>query len=100
MTKLKSTGRFGARYSTPLKNVVRDIESVQKAKHPCPQCGKTAVKRKGYAVWECRSCGTKFAGGAYQPQTDVGAMAERIVRKGEKVPLAEEAGGAKAELKE
>lgn len=97
VTKLKSTGRFGARYGTPLKNVVRDIESVQKAKHPCPQCGKTAVKRKGYAVWECNSCGTRFAGGAYQPQTDVGAMAERIVRKGEKVPIAEE---AKAELKE
>jgi len=84
MTKLGSASRFGSRYGTPLKQEVRDIERTQKTAQICPQCGRKALKRKGYAKWACSKCGALIAGGAYYPQTDVGAIVERIIKKGEK----------------
>ena len=76
-TKLGSASRYGARYSTPLKQVVRDIEKKQKTAQVCPQCGRKSLKRKSYSVWQCSKCGTKLADGAYVPQTDVGKIVER-----------------------
>ena len=84
MTKLGSASRFGSRYGTPLKQEIRDVERIQKTAQICPQCGRKALKRKGYAKWTCSKCGTQMAGGAYYPQTDVGAIVERILKKGEK----------------
>ena len=63
---------------------MRDIEKIQKTAQICPQCGRKALKRKGYAKWVCSKCGAVIAGGAYYPQTDVGAVVERIISKGEK----------------
>jgi len=84
MTKLGSASRFGSRYGTPLKQEVRDIEKIQKTAQLCPQCGRKSLKRKGYARWVCSKCGAVMAGGAYYPQTDVGAVVERIINKGAK----------------
>jgi len=84
MTKLGSASRFGSRYGTPLKQEVNEIEKIQKTAQICPQCGKKSLKRKGYAKWVCKKCGAVVAGGAYYPQTDVGAIVERIINKGEK----------------
>lgn len=80
-TKLGSASRFGPRYSTSLKEVVRDIEVAQKTKQVCPQCGRKALKRKGYAKWECSKCGAVMAGGAYEPKTAVGGLVEKIVSR-------------------
>jgi len=80
-TKLKSASRFKSRYGTPLKQIVRDIEQEQKAKQKCPQCGRKALKRKGYSLWVCTKCGAEIAGGAYKPKTAVGKMTERIIKK-------------------
>ena len=83
-TKLGSASRFGPRYSTPLKQVVREIEKTQKTRQICPQCGRKSLKRKGYSIWVCKKCGAKVAGGAYEPQTGLGKLVERIVKKSEK----------------
>jgi large subunit ribosomal protein L37Ae len=64
--KVKSTGRFGARYGTKLRKRVREIESKQKAKQTCPYCSKNgSVKRLSFGVWLCKKCGAKFTGRAY-----------------------------------
>ncbi|MFH1682204.1 MAG: 50S ribosomal protein L37ae [Candidatus Woesearchaeota archaeon] len=59
--------RFGARYGRSLKKKFAQIEQMQRAKHKCPYCNKTAVKRLAVGIWECRKCDAKFAGKAYSP---------------------------------
>ena len=67
--KLRSVGRFGARYGRKLKDKVLKIEKVQKAKHICPYCGKSGgVKRLSSGIWYCKKCDTKFTGKAYKPE--------------------------------
>jgi large subunit ribosomal protein L37Ae len=65
--KVGSTGRYGARYGTKTKKVVRDIES--KKEKLCPYCERPALKRLAAGVWFCRKCKTKFAGAAYFPKS-------------------------------
>lgn len=65
--KIGSAGRFGSRYGRKIRKDVADVEVVQSASHECPVCLKVAVKRVAFGVWECRSCGRRFAGGAFKP---------------------------------
>lgn len=87
MTKLKSASRYGPRYGAPLKKIVAEIEGVQKKAQVCPRCGRKSLKRRGYARWECTKCRATVAGGAYAPKTEMGAIAERIIRKGERYEI-------------
>ncbi|MDP7621026.1 MAG: 50S ribosomal protein L37ae [SAR324 cluster bacterium] len=67
--KVGSTGRFGPRYGRKIRNKVKAIEAVSKAKHPCLKCQMKSAKRTATGVWECSKCGAKYAGGAYAPLT-------------------------------
>ena len=58
---------------------LRSIRESTSAKHKCPRCEKKAVKRRATGIWECKSCGLIFAGGAYSPSTPVGQVVSRIV---------------------
>ncbi|KAA0000742.1 MAG: 50S ribosomal protein L37Ae [Thermoplasmata archaeon] len=78
--KVGVTGKFGARYGVKAKNKYRKIEEKQRKYHKCPKCGHVAVKRESTAIWVCRKCGAKFAGGAYVPQTDAGAEVNKTLR--------------------
>jgi len=64
-TKVKSTGKFGARYGATVKDKYRAIASKQNQKQQCPFCKKSASKRIASGLWHCKSCGKKFAGHAY-----------------------------------
>ncbi|AKG92052.1 ribosomal protein L37a [Geoglobus ahangari] len=80
--KVKMAGRFGPRYGIRVRRSIVEIESQQRKKYVCKKCGKKAVKRVGTAIWECRSCGYKFAGGAYIPVSPAAKIVEQAVSKG------------------
>ncbi len=77
--KVGIAGKFGAKYGKRVRDAYRDVMQKQTARYKCPRCGKKKVKRVSYAIWECTSCGYKFAGGAYTPSTEIGKAALRIV---------------------
>ncbi|MHC1599048.1 MAG: 50S ribosomal protein L37ae [Candidatus Methanofastidiosia archaeon] len=74
-----SVGRFGSRYGRKIRKRVSSIEQRMRQKHLCPSCGRKSVKRTSTAIWECKKCGAKFAGGAYVPQTPSGKTAQRVI---------------------
>ena len=63
--KVGTTGRFGPRYGRKLRGKVAVIEKKLRGKHKCPYCNKLNVKRLASGIWKCRSCNSKFTGGAY-----------------------------------
>jgi large subunit ribosomal protein L37Ae len=77
--KVKSVGRFGARYGVRIRRRIREVEARQKTWHECPRCAAPRVKRTSTAVWECRKCGYKFAGGSYLPRTPAFNANERFL---------------------
>ena len=78
--KVKSAGRFGPRYGIRVRKVITKIEEVQKKKYTWNRCGKIAVRRVGTGIWECKSCGYKFAGGCYTPKTSAMKIVEQVCK--------------------
>jgi len=67
------------KYGAKLRKRVAAVEGQRRAAHECPTCGKKRIKRVSTGIWECMSCGARFAGGAYVPKTDVGAAVARAL---------------------
>jgi len=67
--KVGSVGRYGTRIGGKLRNEIKKIEDKTKNSR-CPNCGRN-VKRLSAGIWFCRSCNTRFAGGAYLPKTKI-----------------------------
>jgi len=70
--KVKSTGRFGARYGAGVRKRVLAVEERKKKKYVCPKCNKKALRWRAVGIWECESCGLQMAGGAWDPISNVG----------------------------
>ena len=70
---------MGSRYGVTIRKREAKVLKVQRAKHSCPVCGKKNVKRKGNALWICKSCGSEFAGGAYSPETAIGETSRKFL---------------------
>ncbi|MFB6093983.1 MAG: 50S ribosomal protein L37ae [Halanaeroarchaeum sp.] len=75
-----SAGRFGARYGRIARRRVSEIESDMEDDHVCPECGARSVDREGVGIWECNTCGYRFTGGAYRPETPGGRAVRRSIR--------------------
>lgn len=71
------TPKFGAM----IRKLYDAAQKAKRARYACPRCGKTSVKRVGYALWKCRSCSAKIAGGAYSLTTETGNLANRAIRE-------------------
>ena len=67
--KVGITGKYGTRYGSTLRKIVRKIEVSQHSTYHCAFCGKDSVKRKCVGIWECRTCRKVMAGGAYTLST-------------------------------
>ena len=74
-----SAGRFGCRYGRFVRKRVAEMEKISRADHLCPKCDTMSVQRRGTGIWECRKCGFKFPGGAYQPKTPALRVALRAI---------------------
>ncbi|MFH0835881.1 MAG: 50S ribosomal protein L37ae [Candidatus Micrarchaeota archaeon] len=61
-----------SRYGVKIRKLEAKALASKRAKHKCPYCCKTGVKRKSNSLWSCSKCGAVFAGGAYSPATMVG----------------------------
>ncbi|MEK6823567.1 MAG: 50S ribosomal protein L37ae [Nanoarchaeota archaeon] len=59
--KIKSAGRFGARYGkTPKARLVK-VEEKQRVKQKCPFCKRLSAKILSKGIWKCSKCNKKFA---------------------------------------
>jgi len=69
-------GKYGVRYGSALRKIIKKFELQQHAKYVCPFCGKTAVRRQAVGIWKCKGCKVSYAGGAYELSTTVAATAK------------------------
>lgn len=58
-------GKFDSRYGISVRKKYAEIEKIQRKKQECICCGKKTAKRIAYGIFECKSCGKKFAAKAY-----------------------------------
>jgi len=79
--KFGSVKRYGARYGKRLKDKVADIERRSKKPSKCPYCRKLSAKRMAAGIWQCKKCGSKFAGAAYYLEEKVTAAKAEIEQK-------------------
>ncbi|KAI8344480.1 60S ribosomal protein L37a [Chlamydoabsidia padenii] len=79
--KVGITGKYGTRYGSALRKVVKKMEITQHAKYSCTFCGKDSVKRTAVGIWKCKGCNKTMAGGAYTVSTTAAATVRSTVRR-------------------
>ena len=65
LKKVKSAGRFGAKYGKRVRDALVSVETKQRVKQKCPFCKKPGVKRLSKGIWNCKKCGKKFASSTF-----------------------------------
>jgi large subunit ribosomal protein L37Ae len=78
--KVGPAGRYQSRYGVRARTQIRNVEIQQRARHICPSCGHQKVRRVSTSIWQCNKCETKFAGGAYIPQTETGQNIKKMLK--------------------
>ncbi|MBN2477698.1 50S ribosomal protein L37ae [Candidatus Micrarchaeota archaeon] len=69
------------KYGRRIRKLAEAAIEQKRASYECPKCGKKKVRRKSFSLWECRSCGTRFAGGAYTFSTGAGVTSLRLIKE-------------------
>ncbi len=77
--KVKQAAKFRAGFGLSVRRKWLEIDIPQRKKYFCKRCGKKAVKRIGTGIWQCNSCGYKFAGGCYLPSTTAVKIMEKEI---------------------
>lgn len=88
--KVRAAGSFGPRYGLTPRRRYADIISKLRVVHTCPVCSRAGLKRVSTAVFSCKKCGARIAGGAYLPSTSIGKDAERIMTRAKEGEKSEE----------
>lgn len=71
--KVGICGKYGTRYGSSLRKLVKKIEITQHSRYTCAFCGKSTVKREVVGIWTCGACRKSVAGGAYALSTPAAA---------------------------
>tara|TARA_B100001750_G_scaffold16962_1_gene11686 strand:+ start:701 stop:913 length:213 start_codon:yes stop_codon:yes gene_type:complete len=64
----KKKGSFkglGARYGIKPRKKYSLVHTILKSKRKCPECGSLKFGRQAVGIWNCKKCGFKIAGSAY-----------------------------------
>ncbi len=69
------------RYGAKIRQLYEAAKKAKREKYVCPKCGKANVRRLGNALWQCRSCDARIAGGAYTLTTGIGEVASRVIKE-------------------
>ncbi|MEM4295569.1 MAG: hypothetical protein QXS91_02055 [Candidatus Anstonellales archaeon] len=67
------------KYGRKIRKLYKEMQEAAKKLYICPKCEKRKLKRSGFAIFICKSCKTKVAGGAYKPLTEAGETAKRML---------------------
>jgi len=62
---MASSKQYGARYGLKPKKKLDKVFKLREMSVKCPYCLKNSVTRLAAGIWYCKSCSSKFAGGAY-----------------------------------
>ena len=65
MAKMKSLKDLVLVMVSKLEKNTHKIHLQLKRKRICPECGSKQFGRKAVGIWECKKCGFKIAGTAY-----------------------------------
>ena len=79
--KVGICGKYGTRYGSTLRKIVKKFEISQHAKYVSPFCGKNSVKREAVGIWKCKRTNKKIAGGAYQLSTPFAINAKATIQR-------------------
>ena len=56
---------LGARYGIKPRKKYSVVHKVLKSKRKCPECASLQFGRQVVGIWNCKKCGFKIAGQAY-----------------------------------
>ena len=79
--KVGICGKYGTRYGSSLRKVIKKIEVSQHSKYNCVFCGRDAVKRTVVGIWSCSGCKKAVAGGAYTLNTPAAATVRSTIAR-------------------
>uniref|UniRef100_A0A7S3QSB9 Ribosomal protein L37a n=1 Tax=Dunaliella tertiolecta TaxID=3047 RepID=A0A7S3QSB9_DUNTE len=74
-------GKYGTRYGSSLRKIIKKHEVSQHSKYACQFCGKFAMKRQAVGIWSCKACNKTVAGGAYVYTTSSSLTVRSTIRR-------------------
>jgi large subunit ribosomal protein L37Ae len=83
--KVGIVGKYGTRYGSTLRKIVKKMEVSQHSTYRCVFCGKDSVKRTCAGIWHCRACRKTVAGGAYTFSTPSGVTVRSTIGRLRKI---------------
>lgn len=68
------------RYGAKIIKMYKAVLEKKRASYQCPKCQKNSLRRRGNAIWVCKSCKAKIAGAAYAPSTGAGETIRKVAK--------------------